>query len=490
MYFTSQFSKQKSSTFNSPATPAHTGFGSSTRKGLCLMAASFLATGLLASVSTSTAHANEAGAPSPAVNIPAPPPPGATPSTAPSPTGSALSPPGAAAGTAPGTLLEATAAPHLLNPGGEHLPGSAQRIRYASINSNGEPVEVTGYVIDPITPWQGDGPTPTIVMAPGTRGAGDLCAPSAASDLISGLEIQTNADGQPYLSVNANYELPLQYLANLAGIRIISTDYMGMGTPDHHTYVNSVEEAHAVLDAARAGLQAAGAPADSPVGFAGYSQGGGAAAAAAEHKASYAPELNLVGTFAGAPPADLRHVLEAVDNSSIVAALGYTLNGFVDRYPALQRIIDEEFNEEGKRFLHDAEISCIGDATINWGFTDTRTLTKSGDSFSEVINRHPELRNLVEAQKLGTQPVSGPIMVSNSGDDDLIPFAQATTMARQYCAQGGQVQFLHTDVPPVLPELKAGVNHALPLFTDMPQGLQYLIDRFHGIAPRNECGTF
>lgn len=454
------------------------------------MAASFLATGLLASVSTSTAHANEAGAPSPAVNIPAPPPPGATPSTAPSPTGSALSPPGAAADTAPGALLEATAAPHLLNPRGEQLPGSAQRIRYASINSNGEPVEVTGYVIDPITPWQGDGPTPTIVMAPGTRGAGDLCAPSAAPDLISGLEIQTNADGQPYLSVNANYELPLQYLANLAGIRIISTDYMGMGTPDHHTYVNSVEEAHAVLDAARAGLQAAGAPADSPVGFAGYSQGGGAAAAAAEHKASYAPELNLVGTFAGAPPADLPHVLEAVDNSSIVAALGYTLNGFVDRYPALQRIIDEEFNEEGKRFLHDAEISCIGDATINWGFTDTRTLTKSGDSFSEVINRHPELSNLVEAQKLGTQPVSGPILVSNSGDDDLIPFAQATTMARQYCAQGGQVQFLYTDVPPVLPELKAGVNHALPLFTDMPQGLQYLIDRFHGIAPRSDCGTF
>lgn len=480
MYFTSQFSKQKSSISDSPATPAHTGINSSIRKGLSLVAASFLATGLLASVGTSAAHANEATAPSPAVNIPAPPPPDAAAGTAPD----------AAAGTGPGALLEATAAPHLLNPGGEHLPGSAQRIRYASINSNGEPVEVTGYVIDPITPWQGNGPTPTIVMAPGTRGAGDLCAPSAAPDLISGLEIRTNADGLPYLSVNANYELPLQYLANLAGIRIISTDYMGMGTPDHHTYVNSVEEAHAVLDAARAGLQAAGAPADSPVGFAGYSQGGGAAAAAAEHKANYAPELNLVGTFAGAPPADLRHVLEAVDNSSIVAALGYTLNGFVNRYPALQRIIDEEFNEEGKRFLHDAESSCIGDATINWGFTDTRTLTKSGDSFSEVINRHPELSNLVEAQKLGTQPVSGPIMVSNSGDDDLIPFAQATAMARQYCAQGGQVQFLHTDVPPVLPELKAGINHALPLFTDMPQGLQYLIDRFHGIAPRNDCGTF
>ena len=140
------------------------------------------------------------------------------------------------------------------------------------------------------------------------------------------------------------------------------------------------------------------------------------------------PELNLVGTFAGAPPADLRQVLEAVDGSSIVAALGYTLNGYLERNPELLSLVDEEFNEEGKRFLHDAEISCIGDVTINWGFTDTRTLTKSGDSFSEVIDRHPEL--------------------------------------------------------------KAGVNHALPLFTDMPQGLQYLIGRFNGIAPHNDCGSF
>ncbi|WP_306515102.1 hypothetical protein [Corynebacterium sp.] len=46
---------------------------------------------------------------------------------------------------------------------------------------------------------------------------------------------RANPAGQPYLSTNANYELPLQYLANLTGIRIISTDYMGMGTPDHTT---------------------------------------------------------------------------------------------------------------------------------------------------------------------------------------------------------------------------------------------------------------
>ena len=237
-----------------------------------------MAAGLLTSAGASAAHADEAVTPDSATITPA-----------------AAAP----AGPAPGTLLEATPAPHLLNIVGPQLPGSAQRIRYASQDSNDAPVDLTGYVIEPTTPWQGNGPTPTIVMAPGARSAGDQCAPSVTPDLFSAFNLQNNAAGQPYLSANANYELPLQYLANLTGIRIISTDYIGLGSPGAHTYVNSVEEAHAVLDAARAGLQAAGVPADSPVGIAGYSQGGGAVAAAAEHKASYTPRAKLGGHFCG-----------------------------------------------------------------------------------------------------------------------------------------------------------------------------------------------
>ena len=448
------------------------------RKNLGLTTAALLTASMLAHAGTGTAQAEPE------------PPAGVARAANAIDTAATTAPVASPAGPAPGTLLEATPAPHLLNIVGPQLPGYAQRIRYASQDSNGAPVDVTGYVIEPTTPWQGNGPTPTIVMAPGTRGAGDQCAPSVTPDLFSALNLQNNAAGQPYLSANANYELPLQYLANLTGIRIISTDYIGLGSPGAHTYVNSEEEAHAVLDAARAGLQAAGVPADSPVGFAGYSQGGGAVAAAAEHKASYAPELNLVGTFAGAPPADLRQVLEAVDGSSIVAVLGYTLNGYLERNPKLRSLIDEEFNDEGKRFLADAEISCIGDGTINWAFTDTRTLTNSGESFSEIINRRTELGEMIDAQKLGNRPISGPMLVSNSGNDDIIPHGQAAEMARNYCAHGGEVEFLNTDVPPILPNLKPGANHALPLFSDMPAGLRYLTDRFNAIQPGNSCGTF
>ena len=49
------------------------------------------------------------------------------------------------------------------------------------------------------------------------------------------------------------------------------------------------------------------------------------------YAALYAPELNIKGTYAGAPPTDLLSVMNAVDGSSIVHVLGYAINGFAER---------------------------------------------------------------------------------------------------------------------------------------------------------------
>ncbi|KAA8727431.1 lipase, partial [Corynebacterium tuscaniense] len=78
----------------------------------------------------------------------------------------------------PGKLLRAQPAPHLLNLLGPSFPGYAQRIVYTSTTVDGRIVPVSGYMIEPANPWQGAGPTPTVVFGPGTRGAGDGCAPS------------------------------------------------------------------------------------------------------------------------------------------------------------------------------------------------------------------------------------------------------------------------------------------------------------------------
>lgn len=75
---------------------------------------------------------------------------------------------------------------------------------------------------------------PTIVFAPGTRGQADACAPSRGMAL--------NAEIDPVsAAVGFNYELPLFQIAAAKGMRVVVTDYIGLGTPGVHTYLNRYE---------------------------------------------------------------------------------------------------------------------------------------------------------------------------------------------------------------------------------------------------------
>ncbi|RAV34049.1 lipase family protein [Corynebacterium heidelbergense] len=383
--------------------------------------------------------------------------------------------------TKPGSLIRTEPAPQLLNPFANGGAGSAQKILYSSTTEKGDPVAVSGFTIEPVTSWRGKGPTPTIVFAPGTRGAADVCAPSREAALFA-------AANPNNLSVGLDYELPFMYLASAMGIRVVATDLIGLGTPGAHTYVNTRDEAHATLDAARAGLAALKLPADSPVGFYGYSQGGGATAAAAEYAEEYAPDINLKGTYAGAPPSNLYEVAKAVDGNAIAGVLGYVLNGELEREPQLAYLVDQEFNEKGKRFLEETEDRCIVDTVGAYGFTDTRTLTKTGESFNELLDRLPDLRAIVDAQILGKRKLNAPMLVINGRADDTIPFGQARQMAADYCSTGSAVQFVASEIPPILP--KSAVNHALPLIEQLPTSYGYLIDRFNNVPAPSNCGQF
>lgn len=381
--------------------------------------------------------------------------------------------PGAVLGSRPtthtdGDLSSATAA-------------KAQTFSYESTLQNGAPTTVTGTLFEPTQAWAGEGDRPTIVFAPGTRGQDDQCAPSRAVGQVGNAAL--GPAGQ--LTTNINYEYPFFKAATDLGIRVVVTDYVGLGTPGHHSYVNNIEEAHAVLDAARAGLQLAGAPADAPVGLAGYSQGGGAAAAAAEWANDYAPELNIKGTYAGAPPADLVKVMAAVDGTSIVHVLGYAINGFASRNAEFRERVLSNLNPWGIQFLRSASGACIPDSMATWAFVQTRWLTKDGASLSEMVQRDPVIREVLEEQKLGSRPLNAPMLVANAPDDDIIPFDQARTMAGDYCALGGEVYFEAANPTRFVPG--PGINHAFPLLGSVPSGLDYLIERFNDVPAPNNC---
>lgn len=376
----------------------------------------------------------------------------------------------------PGAVIESRRSDHLLT----HLahPGvaTARTFTYVSTRSDGLTAPVTGTIYEPNTPWRGNGERPTIAFAPGTRGQGDQCAPSNANLHVASVGLGT---------LNFNYEYPFFQMATDQGIRVVVTDYIGLGLSGHHTYVNHVEEGNALIDAARAALQLSGAPADAPVAFAGYSQGGGAAAAAAEQVAAYAPELNVRGTYSGAPPADLREVMKAVDGSAIVHVLGYAINGFAERNPQVREAIVSNFNPLGIQFLQDAATSCIGESVLKWGFIRTSQLTKTGESFSQLADRIPVLGATLDANLLGTRPLNAPMLVANSRNDDLLPYDQARAMAGRYCALGGTVQFNALPGDAFIPG--SGVNHAVPILDSVPLGLAYLIERFNGVPAPTNC---
>lgn len=350
-----------------------------------------------------------------------------------------------------------------------------QVFTYLSQRADGIAVEVNGTLIEPKTPWTGTGERPTVAFAPGTRGQGDHCAPSHSANSY-------------LLGENLNYETAFVDLALARGYRVVITDYIGLGTPGHHTYMNHTEEAHALLDAARAGLKLAGAAPDAPVALAGYSQGGGAAAAAAEIADTYAPDLNIKSTFAGAAPADLHAVMQAVDKSSIVGVLGYALNGYFERYPEIREEAQPFINEAGQKMLDDVANSCLVGTVAKWRFTPSSKFTTTGESLPELVKRLPKTNALLSSQKLGQRAPKSPIMLASSMSDDILPYEQMHQLARDYCAAGGDVYF--DGSPKVLPilEYHMGTNHGVGS-TAFVKGMEYIEANFNGTQAQNNCGA-
>lgn len=370
--------------------------------------------------------------------------------------------------TAPGTVVSSTPLRF----------GNGSRFVYTTTDHLGRVAYAGGLVLEPSAPWPGPGPVPTIAFAPGTRGDGDACANS--NSIIGTFDPLTGA-------VGTNYESPIHIAASLSGIRVVVTDYIGVGTPSVPGYTVSDEEGNALIDAARAAFHLRQLPSDSPLGFYGYSQGGGAAAAAAEQVGEYAPELNVKGTYSGAAPANLLEVMPAIDGSSISGVLGMSTNGYMDRYPEIRKVVDEKFNARGKQLLQEAKTSCVADLSLRWAFTDTRTLTTTGESFPEVAWRSPEFRNALLEQRLGQKKPTSPILVNSGNADDAIPNEQVRQMARDYCELGATVDF-NANLTPYVPG-KWVLNHMGPTYSDAPLSINWLIDRFKDIPAPSDCGN-
>ena len=375
-------------------------------------------------------------------------------------------------------------------PGAEHLSDGAgalstdaQRIMYTSVGSRGQEVAVTGTYLQPRTPWTGPGERPLAVVAPGTQGQGDHCAPSKTFQNLA--NVRTDPPG-----VGFGYEIIQAYALLDRGFAVAMTDYEGLGTPGVHTYVNRESQARAVLDIARAASDVPGADVgENPrTVLTGYSQGGGAVAAAAELQPQYAPDVNLVGTAAGSPPADLLATLDQADGSAIAGVIGYALNGLLDAYPEMLPLLDPHFNDLGRQMLDATSDQCIGETAVQFFQQNTNRYTNSGVSAGDVARQEPQIMEFLERQRIGTLAPTSPVRILSPINDDVVPGTQSQQLGRDWCAQGVDVDMVIDHTPPIVPGMV--INHAAPMLSGLGGTVQYLDDRANGIPAPNNCGTY
>jgi len=336
-------------------------------------------------------------------------------------------------------------------------PALAQRIMYESSDRKGTPIAVTGTVLTPTKSWVGFGQRPIVAYAVGTQGLGDRCAPSR--QLVAGSEYEG---------------LFVQGLLR-RGYGVVVTDYQGLGTAGTHTYMSREVQGRAVLDSIRAAQQlpAANLPNAGPVAVTGYSQGGGAAASAAELQPSYASELKVKGVVAGAVPADLSKVARNLDGSLYFGFLGYALAGLAATYDL---DLGPYLNTRGKAVFAKLRNQCSFESIAAFPFVKSSTLTADGKPLTDLLKTKP-FASIVDAQLIGRKKPTAPVLVTHSLADDVIPYRVGHDLAVRWCDRGTNLR-LSTNIAP---------GHVGGAITSYTASFAFLEARFAGIPTVSSC---
>jgi hypothetical protein len=320
-------------------------------------------------------------------------------------------------------------------------------VLYRSTTAKGAPTAVSGTVTGPKNTRLGT--APIVGVAPPTTGLGDQCAASKES-LVS------------------SFAAPQGDMLK-KGYAIATTDYEGLGTPGIHPYVVGLSEGHAVIDVVRAAQRLGlGLAATAPVGFWGYSQGGGGAAWAAELAASYGPELNVKGTVAGGIPADMIAVGKALDGSLAFGFLAAAAAGFNSAYPELN--LDGYLNAKGRATFAANSEKCVVDVVGQLAFGHIADYVTSNPM------DQPDWQARLRENSLGQHPPKAPIFMFHGIFDEVVPFAQDDALHKTYCRAKTNVTW----------SLQFG-EHVTTTLSAQGDGLAFLSDRFAGKPTRGTC---
>ncbi|WP_430332843.1 lipase family protein [Rhodococcus sp. ACT016] len=298
------------------------------------------------------------------------------------------------------------------------IPGATSGIRvtYWTIGPLGRPALSTGAVFLP----PGDPPPggwPVVSWAHGTVGLADRCSPTVTGKI-----------GGPYLG---------HWLSQ--GYAIVATDYVGLGTPGVHPYLDGSSEAHSVVDMVRAAR--AVEPSLSPHWVVlGQSQGGQAAMVTAALATRYAPELDYRGGVATGAPSNLENLTPLVRPgfpklplTGTTVFISYVIAGLRATRPDLD--IDSYLTDVGRTAVAAAETECYEE------MAPQLQNVSIGDLVVRPLDDPVLLTAIREMLGVPTTGYDRPVFLGQGLTDDVVPAPLALKLAADLAVNRQPVTF-------------------------------------------------
>lgn len=336
--------------------------------------------------------------------------------------------------------------------GGAPAGAKAYRILYRSTDFNGRPVAVSGAIIYPDAP--SSKPRDVVAWAHPTTGVVSRCAPTLVpviAGTIQGID--------PLID---------------AGYVIVATDYVGLGTADHHPYLVGASAARSVLDSVRAAQQLEDARAGRRFAVWGHSQGGHAALFTGLAAAAYAPELKLVGVAAAAPATNLVQLFKA--DRATVSGRSLTAMAVYSWTKVFGLPLAEIVNMRAKPHFETLAEDCI--ETISDFLKESQDEQVLENEFLKVnpVTFGP-VKKIMDANTPGALPAGTPVFIAQGTADDLVRPAITKAYVSTLCHGGARVKVY------TMP----GGGHVWAARDSASAAVEWIGQRFEGHKAPSDC---
>ena len=291
---------------------------------------------------------------------------------------------------------------------------SVKRAVYRSTSGvTGQPVQVAGiFAVPKGTPPSGG--WPVVSVGHGTTGIEHGCGPSRQPDLMG-------------------YQSTVTGLLS-AGFAVAMSDYQGLDDVGVHAYLEPRSAAYDVIDAVRA-LGRLFPDVSTRWAAFGGSQGGQAAWAANELNSEYGQDLQLVGTVALAPPANIAAMAELAYRNQLSAeqqaAFPLVIVG-LERAGLLAT--STPYLRGAAKPTEPDILGCGAVATRKRSSLRSEDVGPDSDAAAEDLQR--ALREIALPQ----QPLSAPMAVINGSRDEIVLPAWVEFAVESSCRLGGDIQ--------------------------------------------------